>query len=85
MLRLSTETGSGFSFDLRAMLVSGSVEIRRKPFLIPTRSRNLVGINPEEIPKIAELIPTCFGIKSGSRRLSPLDFGIKINVFHFII
>jgi len=35
------------------------------------------GLIPERSRRWLEVIPTMFGIKSGSRRLSPLDFGIK--------
>ena len=52
---------------------------------IPNRSRPNPEMIPEEIPKAVKAIPTILGICSGSRRVSPLDFGIKKKFFHFII
>ena len=48
---------------------------------IPNESRKRVRDYPEEIPRTGsgdpEAIPRVVGIKSGSWRVSPLDFGIK--------
>jgi hypothetical protein len=74
-LRFDFPSGSIASFPLDVERFSDNHfgsrgDPERSPGLIPERSRSWL-----------RMIPTRFGIRSGSRRLSPLDFGIKKNIF----